>query len=97
MLLSKQLKIGDVVSIKLLTGEEVIARYEGEEDDSIILSKAATLAANPQGGLGIIPWMMSANPEKLYINTNAIIAKAPTDKELADTYIASTTNIQIAT
>lgn len=96
MLLSKDLKAGDVVSIKLLTGEEIIARFESDESDTVIVSKPATLATNPQGGLGIMPWMISSNPEQIHINKTAIIAKSPTDKELADQFIQTTTGIQLA-
>lgn len=96
MLLSKELKAGDVVSIKLLTGEEIIARFEGDETDAVVVSKPATLATNPQGGLGIMPWMISSNPEKIHINKTAIIAKSVTDKELADQFIQTTTGIQLA-
>ena len=96
MLLSKDLKAGDVVSIKLLTGEEIIARFEADETDTVVVSKPATLATNPQGGLGIMPWMISSNPEKISINKTAIIAKSLTDKELADQFIQTTTGIQLA-
>ena len=96
MLISNTLKKHDVISIKLLTGEEIIARFENDESDALIVSKASTLASNPQGGLGIIPWMMSSNPDTLRINKSSIIAHSLTDKELADNYISSITGIQLS-
>ena len=53
---------------KMITGEEILGRYEGEDDNNINVSRASVVAANPEGGLGLVPWMMSSAPEKISIN-----------------------------
>ena len=96
MLLDKPLQPDDVVTIKLITGEEIIARYEGQSDTTLSVSKASIVATNPKGGLGLMPWMMSALPEKIQMNMSTIVAYSPTVKEIADGFIESTSKIAIA-
>jgi len=49
MLIQKPLDQGDIVSIKLLTGEEVLGRYVSETDTEIHVKKPCTLAMGNQG------------------------------------------------
>ena len=95
MLLEKPIKENDIVSIKLVTGEELIATYSEVTDDYLVVKKPATIAANQQG-MGIIPWMMTARPEKLQLNRNTVIAMGPTDESIAKSYTEATTDIQLA-
>lgn len=96
MLLQKPLAKNDIVTLKLTTGEELIARFLEEDDSGLVVERATTMAANPQGGLGLVPWMMSAMPEKITINKSTIIAYTQTVKEIADKFVEATTNIQLA-
>ena len=86
----------DIISIKLLAGEEIIAKFISDEENSVIVERATTMAANPQGGLALVPWMMSALPEQIELNKATIITMSPTAKEIADKFIEATTNIQLA-
>jgi len=95
MLLEKPIKENDIVSIKLVTGEEVIACYKELTDEHIVVTRPATIAANQQG-MGIIPWMMTARPETLRLNRNSVIAFALTDETIAKSYTEATTSIQMA-
>lgn len=94
MLLQKPVAKGDTVTIKLLTGEELIANFAGEDDKSVNVEKPATLAQGPQG-MGIIPWMMSAKADKVSLNKSTVIAMAATDEDIAKSYVQATTNIQL--
>lgn len=94
MLLQKPVTKNDVVSIKLITGEEMIATYDSETDAVITVSKPSALGQGPQG-VGIMPWMMSAQPERIELNKNTVIAMAATDEEIAKAYTQATTNIQL--
>jgi hypothetical protein len=97
MILQKPISRNDIVTMKLLTGEEILCTYLGEElQDEIEVGKPATIAQGPQG-MGIIPWMMTSKAEKLSINKNTVIAMAPTDEEIAKAYTEATTNIQLVT
>ena len=95
MLIQKPLAAGDIVSIKLLTGEEVLGRYVNETDSEIHIKKPSTLAMGQQG-MGIVPWMMTAQPETTKLNKHTVIAHAPTDAEIAKAYIEATSSIKLA-
>ena len=95
MLIQKPLDQGDIVSIKLLTGEEVLGRYVSETDTEIHVKKPCTLAMGQQG-MGIVPWMMTTQPEITKLNKATVIAYAPTDKEIARAYTEATSSIKLA-
>jgi len=96
MLIQKPLEKNDIITLKLITGEEIIAQFQEEKDDSIEVTRASIVAANPQGGLGLVPWMMSSAPEKISINKSTVVTFAKTVKQIADKFIEATTNISIA-
>lgn len=96
MLLEKPIAKNDIISIKLSTGEELIAKFVEDTDSALVVERATTMAANPQGGLGLVPWMMSAMPEKISLNKSTVLAYTPTVKEIADKFLEATTNIQLA-
>ena len=95
MLLDKPIKKNDIITLKLLTGEEVIGQFQEDTDGQLIVSKASIVAANPQGGLGLVPWMMSSMPEKVCINIDTVVTYSPTVEQIADKFTAATSNIQI--
>jgi hypothetical protein len=95
MLIQKPLDQGDIVSIKLLTGEEVLGRYVSETDTEIHVKKPCTLAMG-QNGMGIVPWMMTTQPETTKLNKHTVIAYAPTDSEIAKAYTEATSSIKLA-
>lgn len=95
MLIQKPLDKGDIVSIKLLTGEEILGRFETITDTEIHVKKPCTLAMGQQG-MGIVPWMMTTQPEITKLNKATVIAYAPTDKEIARAYTEATSSIKLA-
>lgn len=96
MLLQKPIAKNDIITIKLTTGEELIAKFLEESDTQLVVERATTMAANPQGGLGLVPWMMSAMPEKISLNKSTVLAYTQTVKEIADKFVEATTNIKLA-
>ncbi len=96
MLKTNKFDKNDIITIKLLAGEEVIAKFISDEEDVLVVEKVTTMAANPNGGLALVPWMMSALPEQVEINKATIITSSLTAKEIADKFIEATTSIQLA-
>jgi hypothetical protein len=85
---------GDVVSIKLASGEELIGKFVSEDADTVKLEKTLMLAMS-QKGIGMAPYMMTVNPDsKINVNKNLIIVIAESDKEIAAQYVFQTTGIQ---
>jgi len=95
MLMQRPIKKGSVISIKITTGEEIIARFEEEGEEGLVVSKASVVAPNPQGGLGLVPWMMSSAPEKITINKSTVVTYAPTVEQIADKFTEATSSIQV--
>lgn len=94
MLLEMPYKVGDTVSLKLSSGEEVIARLDEEDANNVTLVKPLMLTATQQG-LGLAPFMFTINPDaKIKINNSNIICVTKTEGEMAKQYIANTTGIE---
>lgn len=96
MLIDKGLSSGDVVTLKLTSGEELIGRYVEETSSGVKVERPMILAAGPQG-LGMAPYVFTVNPDRaITINYHAVAMQAVTDKAMADQYLQSTTGIKLA-
>ena len=97
MLVISNFKKGDIVTVKLSTGEEIVARFESFNMDELKVVKPTVLTLNPQNGQAmLIAWLMSIDAHKsepVSIKGNQIVATARTIKSLADSYTQSTTGI----
>ena len=49
MLLEKPIKDGSIVTVKLNSGEELVARFESETDTELNISKVRTVAHGQEG------------------------------------------------
>ena len=96
MLIQEQYKVGDVISIKLSSGEEMIARFEEENDKDVIVAKPYILIA-AQNGMALAPYMFTVAPEtKIKLKINNVICIVKSAKDAADMYIKQSTGIAIA-
>ena len=96
MLIETPYKIGDTVSLKLSSGEEIVARLEEETATKFVLNKPMVLIMQQQG-LGLAPYMFSVSPDtKFNILASTVSCVAKTESEIAKQYTASTSNIQLA-
>lgn len=96
MLIEKPLDKGDTVTIKLTSGEELLATYIGLNDEkNLVVEKPATISATPDGKMGVIPWMMTSMKEEVVLNINTVVTFAPTVDEIAKSYKQSVTNIKL--
>tara|TARA_B100000497_G_C7608292_1_gene365288 strand:+ start:127 stop:417 length:291 start_codon:yes stop_codon:yes gene_type:complete len=95
MLIETPYKNGDTVSLKLSSGEEIVARLDDETPTKFVVHKPMVLIAQQQG-LGLAPFMFSVSPEaKFNILATTVTCVAKTEDEIADQYTATTSNIQI--
>lgn len=86
-------RVGDVVSLKLNSGEEVIGRLEGENEFETTLSRPQAFMMGPQG-LGLVPYMFSVSEDvKIGIRTSAINTICKTVEAVAKQYIKQTTGL----
>jgi len=98
MLVSKsKIDDGDVVSFKLVNGDEIVAKVASQSDDSYVLSKPCLIVPSGQG-IGMMQALFSADPDKdVEIKKQHVMMHAPTIDKLQSHYIQTTTGIQPVT
>lgn len=86
-------KEGDVVSIKLSSGEEMVANLVKEDSNTLTVSKPLMLVAS-EGGMGLAPYMFTVSPEtKIAIRLNNVITVVKTAEDAAKMYTQQTSGI----
>lgn len=88
-------KKGDIVTVIMTNGVEVLGRFEEINDQNeLVIRKPSQLFVDPkQGNLGLTPWVISA--EVLTLKAPAVAAIGITDKSIADSYMSSTSDIAL--
>jgi hypothetical protein len=94
MLLKKPIATGDVVSIKLINGDELIARLEADDQSSVTVDRPLALTMQG-GGLGMVPWVLLGDKDNITIQRSHIFAMVPSKKDAADQYMQGTTGIAL--
>jgi hypothetical protein len=95
MLLSKPIAANEVVSIKLVNGDELIARYDGEDENTISINRPLALTMSGSG-LGMIPWMFLGDKDSIVLKKEHVFCMVPSKKDAADQYMQGTTGIALA-
>lgn len=94
MLIEKGLKDGDVVSVKMINGDELIARYKSDDADTITIEKPLVLTMGSQG-LGMMPWVFLGDKEEIALKKHHVLFFMRTKKDAADQYMQGTTGIAL--
>lgn len=90
-------KPNDIITLKLVTGEEVITKLVSVNDNSYVVSKPLVLSISAQGP-AMTPLLLTADLDgDINLPKQTIIAVAKTEKTTANQYIKGTTGIQPAT
>jgi len=97
MLVISNYKKGDPVTVKLSTGEELVARFDADVGGELKVVKPTVLTLNPSNGQAmLIPWLMSIDAHDsspVVINKNLVVAISRPIKALADNYMQNTSGI----
>jgi hypothetical protein len=95
MLFEKSRAQGDVVTVKLTSGEEIIARFEEEIATGVKVSKPMVLSMTQQG-VGMMPYLFTVNPNNsIVFNYQSVTVMATTDEDFAKQYMQATTGIKL--
>lgn len=95
MLIDKGMSPGDVITLKLNNGEELLGRFVEENAHGVKISKPMALSMSQQG-IGLVPFLFTVSPDKdITINHGSIVIFTSTEKQFADQYLQSTTGIKI--
>jgi hypothetical protein len=93
--LKKDFSNGDVVSIKLINGDEIIARFESEDENNITISRPLALTMSGQG-LGMIPWVFLGKEDSITIRKKNTFFVVASKGEAAKQYTEGTTGIALS-
>ena len=92
--------VNDVKVLKLITGEELIARVTKGDVDLITLDKPMKVQSIPtkQGehwSATLLPWMKVAKGEKITISTEYILAEDDPAEEAEKDYLSVVTGLTL--
>jgi hypothetical protein len=94
MLINKGFSSGDVVTIKLVNGDEIISRFESEDTEAITISRPLALTMS-DNGLGMIPWCFLGKDEKITVSKANTFFVVPSKGDAAKQYMEGTTGIAL--
>ena len=96
MLITKGVTTGEVVTLKLASGEELIGKLAEETDTHYVVERPLTLVMTPKG-MGLQPWLLTVDPNKsIRFPKERVVVCIETVKDMSDQYLAGTTGIALA-
>jgi len=96
MLIDKGVTEGEVVTIKLTSGEELVAKLVEDGPVYYKLNRPMVLTMNQQG-LGMAPYLFTVSSDKdVKLSKSTVTIIEATEKQFADSYIQGTTGIKLA-
>ena len=88
-------EVGAVYTIKLNSGEELVAKVTEISDSQITITDPVSIAQGPKG-MTLIPSMFTVDIAKpIRLNTSSVTLYGYTEDSVKDQYITMTTGIQL--
>ena len=95
MLITKPIQLNDIVSIKMVSGEEVLAKVTEMTDSSVTVSNPLILTQTSSGGIAAIPFVVTTDKtDGIVFSRSHIITMLLTSKTFTDQFIKITTGIE---
>jgi hypothetical protein len=95
MLIDKGVAVGEVITLKLTSGEELVARLVEETSDHYKLNHVKVIGMGEHGP-GLMPYLFTVEPSKdVKLSKSTVTVVVPTAKIFADQFIQSTTSIKM--
>jgi hypothetical protein len=96
MLIDRGVTEGEVITFKLTSGEEIVAKLVEDSAAYYKLSRPMVIGMGAQGP-GLMPYLFTVHPEKeIKLNKSVVTVAEATDKQFADQFLQSTTGIKLA-
>ena len=94
MLKTNKFKSGDIISAKLISGEEIVSKLGEETETTYEFQRPVSLSIGPQGA-ALTPYIITASADNLIIvvDKNKVIAVAEAQKEVCAEYTKATTGL----
>ena len=95
MLIDKGVSVGEVITLKLTSGEEIVAKLVSEEGLYYKLSRPMVIGQGPQGP-GLMPYLFTVHPDKeVKLNKITVTVAEATDESFAKQFLESTSGIKL--
>lgn len=97
MLVSKGYDKDEIISFKLVNGDEIIARLVDQDDENFIIYKPCTIVPSQQG-LGLVQSLFTGDlNNNISLDKSHVMMTALTIKDVQSHYIKTTTGIEPVT
>ena len=84
----------DIVTFKIVNGDEIVAKIVEDGDDAFVVSKPCTVMPSQQG-LGLLQSLFTSDLNKsIRLEKRHVMMHAPTVKDVQNHYIKTTTGIE---
>jgi len=95
MLINKGMSSGDVITLKLTSGEELVAKLSEETDSYYKLSRPMVIGMGQQGP-GLMPYLFTVSPNAdVKLQKSTVTVAELTDESFAKQFLESTTGIKL--
>lgn len=95
MLIDKGVAVGEVITLKLTSGEELVAKLAEETDAFYKLSRPMVIGMGEQGP-GLMPYLFTVHPDKeVKLQKSTVTVAEATDKVFAKQFLESTSGIKL--
>jgi hypothetical protein len=90
------IKQGDIITIKLMSGEEVVAKLEEDQSEVIKVAKPRAVVNIPQKGIGLGPFVFTVSQTAVIdIFKKNVVCYAETEDGMARQYRQGTSGLTI--
>ena len=93
MLKEKICEKGDIVTVYLQTGQEILGKFDAEDDSNVVITKPLTIAMGPKGAAFQTFTVTGDSENNVHFKSDKIISVLKTRKDTADSYIQATSTI----
>ena len=95
MLVETTYKVNDIITISLISGQEVLGKLISEDDNAVVIQRPLTVAFGPQGA-AFQPFTVTGDSEgKVAFSAAKIVATLKTNKETTEAYRAATSGLVV--
>ena len=93
MLKEKTYENGDIVTIYLQTGQEILGKLDSEDDNYIVITKPLTIAMGPKGAAFQTFTVTGDSENNVHFKQGKVISMLKTRKDTAESYTQATSTI----
>jgi len=93
MLKEKTYEKGDIVTVYLQTGQEILGKLDSEDDNYIVITKPLTIAMGPKGAAFQTFTVTGDSENNVHFKQGKVISMLKTRKDTADSYTQATSTI----